>query len=64
MTLNPDQEPLFSDPSPSPNNVFVNQCVSCQTQDLQRMILVHGVVFSHYSLQDRVAEAYALNMTT
>ncbi len=60
MTLNPDQEPLFSDPSPSPNNVFVNQCVSCQTQDLQRMILVHGVVFSHYSLQDRVAEAYAL----
>ncbi|MBV9483749.1 MAG: hypothetical protein JO249_23810 [Acidobacteria bacterium] len=60
MTLNPDQEQLFIDPSPSPNTVFVNERVSFQTEDQQRMILVHGVVFSHYSLQDRAAEAYSL----
>jgi DNA-binding CsgD family transcriptional regulator len=33
---------------------------SFQTEDNQRVILVHGIVFSHYSLDDRSAEAYAL----
>ena len=60
MTLNPDQEQLFTDPSLGPNTVFVNERVSFQTVDQQRMILVQGVVFSHYSLQDRAAEAYSL----
>ena len=60
MTLNPDQELLFTDPSPGSNTVFVNERVSFQTENQQRLILVQGVVFSHYSLQDRAAEAYSL----
>jgi hypothetical protein len=53
MTLNPDQEQLFTDPSPDSNAVFVNERVSFQTENQQRLILVQGVVFSYYSLQDR-----------
>ena len=60
MTLNPDQEQLFTDPSPGSNTVFVNERVSFQTENHQRLILVQGVVFSHYSLHDRAAEAYSL----
>ena len=60
MTLNPDQEHLFTDPSPRPGTAFVNERVSFQTEDQQRVILVHGIVFAHYSLQDRAAEAYSL----
>ena len=60
MTLAPRQEKLFVDPSPVPHTVFVNDRVSFQTEDNQRVILVHGIVFSHYSLDDRSAEAYAL----
>jgi hypothetical protein len=40
--------------------VFVNDSVSLQTEVDQRVILVHGVVYSHYSREDRTAEAYAL----
>jgi transposase len=40
--------------------VFVNDSVSLQTEADQRVILVHGVVYSHYSREDRTAEAYAL----
>src|SRR6202165_3989051 len=60
MTLMPQQEKLFVDSSPVPHTVFVNDRVSFQTEDNQRVILVHGIVFSHYSLDDRSAEAYAL----
>src|SRR5260370_15913630 len=60
MTLTPQQEKLFVDPAPVPPTVFVNARVSFQTEDNQRVLLVHGIVFSHYSLDDRSAEAYAL----
>src|SRR5216684_978462 len=60
MTLTPQQEKLFVDPAPVPPTVFVNDRVSFQTEDNQRVILVHGIVFSHYALHDRSAEAYAL----
>jgi DNA-binding CsgD family transcriptional regulator len=60
MTLTPQQEKLFVDTAPVPPTVFVNDRVSFQTEDNQRVILVHGIVFSHYSLDDRSAEAYAL----
>src|ERR1700694_2056250 len=60
MTLMQQQEKLFVDSSPVPHTVFVNDWVSFQTEDNQRVILVHGIVFSHYSLDDRSAEAYAL----
>jgi hypothetical protein len=60
--MNPDADTsdLFPDFSPVPQMVFVNDSVSLQTEADQRVILVHGVVYSHYSREDRTAEAYAL----
>lgn len=60
MSLTPEQKQLFTDLPPVPNPVFVNDRVFFQTEDNQRVILVHGLVFSHYSIEDRCAEAYAL----
>lgn len=40
--------------------LFVNDCVSVQTEADERVILVHGVVYAHYSQEDHLAEAYAL----
>ena len=34
--------------------------MSFQTEGTQRVISVHGVVFAHYSVEDRAAEAYAM----
>jgi transposase len=34
--------------------------VSFRTEETQRVISVHGVVFAHYSVEDRAAEAYAM----
>jgi DNA-binding CsgD family transcriptional regulator len=39
---------------------MVNHRVSFQTEGKQRVILVHGIFFSNYSVADRAAEAYAL----
>ena len=60
--MNPDADAsdLFPDFSPVPQMVFVNDSVSLQTEADQRVILVHGVVYSHYSREDHTAEAYAL----
>ena len=60
--MNPDAHTsdLFPDFSPVPQMVFVNDAVSLQIEADQRVILVHGVVYSHYSREDRTAEAYAL----
>ena len=60
--MNPDAHTsdLFPDFSPVPQMVFVNERVSFQTEGNQRVILVHGVVHSHYSREDRTAETYAL----
>ena len=60
MNSAPDPSDLFPDFSPVPQMVFVNERVSFQTEGNQRVILVHGVVHSHYSREDRTAEAYAL----
>jgi hypothetical protein len=34
--------------------------VSFRTEETQRVICVHGVVFAHYSVEDRAAEVYAM----
>ena len=34
--------------------------MSFRTEGTQRVISVHGVVFAHYSVEDRAAEAYAM----
>jgi hypothetical protein len=40
--------------------VYVSDGVSYRTERSQRVICVHGVVFAHYAVTDRAAEAYAL----
>jgi hypothetical protein len=57
MNSAPDQSDLFPGSVRAPQTVFVNDRVSSQTEANQRVILV---VHSHYSLEDRTAEAYAL----
>jgi DNA-binding CsgD family transcriptional regulator len=56
----PYEEELFTDPAEISGTVFVNDRVCVQTEEEQRVISVHGVVFSHYSIKDRTAEAYAM----
>src|SRR6266852_2616163 len=58
----PHQKELLACPTPSPGTVFVNDRVCVQTEENQRVIFVHGVAFSHYSIEDRSAEAYAMVM--
>src|SRR6266566_9695810 len=60
MNPPPQQPELFSVPAPGPGSAMVNHHVCVQTEGDQRAILVHGIVFSHYSTQDRAAEAYAM----
>src|SRR5580693_7131325 len=47
-------------PAPIPGTVFVNDRVCVETEQGQRVLFVYGIVFSHYSIQDRSAEAYAM----
>jgi DNA-binding CsgD family transcriptional regulator len=60
MSTAPYEKELFAHLSPNPGTVFVNDRVCVQTEEGQRVISVHGVVFSHYSIKDRAAEAYAM----
>ncbi len=43
-----------------PGTVLVNDRVCFHTEGNQRVISVQGIVFSHYSIEDRAAEAYAM----
>src|SRR5713226_7357753 len=54
------QKELFAHPVPIPGTIFVNDRVCAETEQSQRVLFVHGIVFSHYSIQDRSAEAYAM----
>jgi hypothetical protein len=60
MSMTPPQKELFARPTATPGTVFVNDRVCVQTEEEQRVIFVHGVVFSHYPIKDRSAEAYAM----
>src|SRR5207302_10701443 len=54
------QKGLFAHPAPNPGTVFVNDRVCVATEQSQRVLFVHGIVFSHDSIQDRSAEDYAM----
>ena len=56
----PQQKELLSYPPPPNGTVYVNDRVCFRTEGTQRVISVHGVVFAHYSVEDRAAEAYAM----
>jgi transposase len=60
--MKPDsqQTVLLLAPAAPPGTVLVNDRVSFQTEGKQRVILVHGMFFSHYSVADPAAEAYAM----
>ena len=62
MTTFPKQKSLLPLPSPAPGMVFVNDRVCFRTEGTQRVISVHGMVFAHYDVSDRTAEAYAMAM--
>jgi DNA-binding CsgD family transcriptional regulator len=56
----PEQSKIFTQFSLSTSSVLVNDRVSFQTEDDQCVIYVQGVIFAHYSREDRCAEAYAV----
>lgn len=56
----PQQEKLLAFPPPPSGTVYVSDRVSFRAEGSQRVISVHGVVFAHYGVGDRAAEAYAM----
>src|SRR6266404_6701873 len=60
MSPAPRQKEFFARTTPTPGTVFVNDRVCVQTEEEQRVVFVHGIVFSHYPIEDRTAEAYAM----
>jgi transposase len=60
MSPAPRPKEFFARPTPTPGTVFVNDRVCVQTEEEQRVVFVHGIIFSHYPIEDRTAEAYAM----
>src|SRR4030065_2399749 len=56
----PPERELFPRPTPMPGTAFVNDRVCFRTEETHRVISVQGIVFAHYSIEDRAAEAYAM----
>src|SRR6266581_9142478 len=55
-----EQKELLSFPPPPSGTVYVNDHVCFRTEGTERVISVHGVVFAHYAIGDRAAEAYTM----
>jgi hypothetical protein len=58
--MSPQQKPLLSFPPSPSGTAFVNDHVSFRNEGTRRVVSVHGVVFAHYDVTDRAAEAYAM----
>ena len=58
--MSPQQKQLLSFPPPTSGTTFVNDHVSFRTEGTRRVVSVHGVVFAHYDVTDRAAEAYSM----
>lgn len=56
----PPQEELFTDASVPDGTVAVNGKCLVRTQDGHRVVLVAGIVLSHYAVSDRMAEAHVM----
>lgn len=54
------QKELFPVSASQDGTVFVNERVSFRTVEGYRVVSVDGMVLSHYSVEDRMAEAYAM----
>jgi transposase len=58
--MSPEQK-VFIQFAPSPPGfVAVNDRVYFTTEGTERVIIVHAVIFAHYDINDRPAEAYAM----
>jgi hypothetical protein len=55
-----EQRKLLSFPVAPSGTVYVNDHVCFRTEETERVISVHGVVFAHYDIGDRAAEAYTM----
>src|SRR2546422_4768031 len=55
-----EQKELLSFPPLPGGTVYVNDHVGFRTEGTERVISVHGVVFAHYDIGDRAAEAYTM----
>src|SRR6266699_2393120 len=55
-----EQKKLLSFPPLPSGIVYVNDHVCFRTEETQRVISVHGVLFAHYDIGDRAAEAYTM----
>src|SRR5438046_5684714 len=60
MSPAPPKKELVARLAAAPGTIFVNDLVCVETEQGQRVLFVHGIVFSHYSIKDRSAEAYAM----
>jgi hypothetical protein len=54
------QGELFPTLTPPEGTVVINDRCMIRTQDDNRLVIVSGIVLSHYALGDHMAEAYAM----
>src|SRR5512138_1405073 len=59
-SMSPEQKKLLTFAPPPTGTRIVNDGVLFRTEGTRRVISVHGVVFAHYDVTDRAAEAYAM----
>lgn len=59
--MRPKQQAFESFTTPSDGTVYVSRGVSFRTVGTNRVISVHGVVYAHYDVGDRVSEAYSIS---
>jgi transposase len=58
--MSPEQKKLLPFAPPPAGTTIVNDRVLFRTEGTRRVISVHGIVFAHYDVTDRAAEAYAM----
>jgi transposase len=58
--MSPEQKKLLLFASPPGRTTIVNDRVLFRTEGTRRVISVHGIIFAHYDVTDRAAEAYAM----
>jgi transposase len=58
--MSPEQKKLLTFALPPTGTTIVNDGVLFRTEGTRRVISVHGIVFAHYDVADRAAEAYAM----
>ena len=58
--MDPQQEAFEAFAAPVGGTVYVSDGVCFRTEGTYRVINVHGVVFAHYEVGDRIEEAYAM----